>query len=74
MANFFTLVFLISFLMAMKSCSGYKHQVVAFPEEKRQAWVDSCMRSVEMSCYYADCAITPIEVMQEKICRVPDDL
>lgn len=48
--------------------------VQEFPSEKEEVWMDSCMRSVLTSCYYADCAIVSIEEMQHKICRLPEEL
>jgi hypothetical protein len=69
-------------LYTAKSCTDKNRQirkltreVETLKEERPEIWIDSCKSSVYRSCFYADCAVTAIEVMQEKICReAPEDL
>jgi len=51
-----------------------EEQLEQCPSERQQAWVDSCYRAVNMTCFYSDCAVTPIEIIQEKLCRLPEGL
>lgn len=52
-----------------------RNEIRALKSERPDIWKESCYRAVNQSCYYGDCAVTPIEIMQEKICdRVPEDL
>lgn len=50
-------------------------EVQELKSDRPDLWRDSCYRAVNQSCFYADCAVTPIEIMQEKICdKLPEDL
>lgn len=50
-------------------------QALGYAEELRQqTWIDSCNRAVNMTCMYAECAVTPIERIQEKLCRLSEEL
>lgn len=51
-----------------------RSQIRELNEEQPQIYVDSCKRAVMMSCFYADCAVTPIEIMQEKICKIREEM
>ena len=31
--------------------------------------MNSCLRAVDRTCFYADCAITSIETIKEKVCK-----
>lgn len=81
--RYFTMVLatLVS-LYIFKSCSSknreirlLKTQVEDLKLERPDIWIESCKSAVYRSCFYADCAVTPIEIMQEKLCnQAPEGL
>lgn len=65
----------IGLLFALHKIRTLNYEKTKLYFDKPNLWKDSCLRAVEESCYHADCAITPIEVIQEKVCgRIPDEL
>jgi hypothetical protein len=78
------ILFLVTILclFVVKSCSDknreirkLKNEVQELKYERKGIWIESCRSSVYRSCFYADCAVTPIEIMQDKICKeAPEDL
>lgn len=73
-------LFLVS-ILAFKSCDQRDREIRHLKSdlsdvkyEKREVWMDSCMHSVEWSCYYSDCARISIEELQSKICKLPEDM
>lgn len=52
-----------------------KNEVRALKEERPDLWTNSCRNAVYSNCIrYADCAVTPIEIIQEKLCQAPEEL
>lgn len=82
MNYFFLVLATLTILYTAKSCTDKNRQIrllntqiSTLKEERPEIWVDSCKSAVYRSCFYADCAITAIEIMQEKICReAPENL
>lgn len=51
-----------------------EYEIEQEPERHQQLWLDSCARAVTLTCFNADCAVTPIEVIQAKLCRLPEGI
>ncbi len=74
-------LFAVAFFLTAKSCvqknielNRLNREIIQLQEDRPIIWIRSCTLAVNQSCYYGDCAVTPIEIMQEKICRLPEEL
>ena len=80
--KYFTLVLAtLGVLYTAKSCTDKNReirrlnsQIETLKEERPDIWIDSCKSAVMQTCFYGECATVPIEIIQEKVCKAPEDL
>lgn len=44
-------------------------QISDLKAERPELWHQSCLRAVNGTCFWGDCAVIPIEIIQEKVCK-----
>lgn len=66
--------FLNKWFSYVREISNLERQVKELKEERPDIWIESCRYAVEGTCFYGECASDPIEIIQEKLCKVPEDL
>lgn len=75
------IIIVLIFLLVVESCLNKNREIrhlnseiSALKEERSDIWLKSCKRAVDQTCFYGDCGGWPIEVMQDTICKVPEEL
>lgn len=62
--------FLLGYWYAKPNIKEQETQLYAV---KAKIWMDSCKRTIDRVCFYENCN-SALEILEEKICKVPEEL
>lgn len=80
MDKFLLVIIAVLSMFFVHSCStknreirDLNSEVIELKADRPYIWVESCKTAVYRTCFYADCDVTPIEIIQEKVCKIQEE-